>query len=79
MKEIKEILRFAPLCAACAEGTFLYFFYFCGTKNITTFRVSNQRFMQDCMRNVDTKAVITVRMKLPSFSAGMFLKILIML
>ena len=31
MKEIKEILRFAPLCAACAEGTFLYFFYFCGT------------------------------------------------
>ena len=32
MKEIKEILRFAPLCAACAEGTFLYFFYFCGTK-----------------------------------------------
>ena len=32
MKEIKEILRFALLCAACAEGTFLYFFYFCGTK-----------------------------------------------
>jgi hypothetical protein len=24
----------------------------------------------DCIRNVDTKAVITVRMKLPIFSAG---------
>ena len=31
IKEIKEILRFALLCAACAEGTFLYFLYFCGT------------------------------------------------
>ena len=30
--------------------------------------------MQDCIRKVDTKAVMTVRMKLPSFSAGMFLK-----
>ena len=78
MKEIKEILRFAPLCAACAEGTFLYFFYFCGTI-INTFRVSNQRFMQDCMRKVDTKAVMTVRMKLPIFSAGMFLNNLIMM
>ena len=29
------------------------------------------------MRNVDTKAVITVRMKLPIFSAGMFLNNLI--
>ena len=28
------------------------------------------------MRNVDTKAVITVRMKLPIFSAGMFLNVL---
>ncbi len=79
MKEIKEILRFAPLCAACANGTFLYFFYFCGTKNITTLRVSNQRFMQDCMRKVDTKAVMTVRIKLPIFSAGMFLNNLIMM
>jgi len=25
--------------------------------------------MHDCMRKVDTKAVMTVRMKLPSFSA----------
>ena len=32
--------------------------------------------MQLCMRKVDTKAVMTVRMKLPIFSAGMFLKIL---
>ena len=32
-------------------------------KNITTFRVSNQRFMQDCMRKVDTKAVMTVKTK----------------
>ena len=31
----------------------------------------------DCIRNVDTKAVITVRMKLPIFSAGMFLNNLI--
>ena len=30
--------------------------------------------MQLCMRKVDTKAVMTVRMKLPIFSAGMFLK-----
>ena len=35
--------------------------------------------MQDCMRKVDTKAVITVRMKLPIFSAGMFLKNFIMI
>ena len=34
-------------------------------------------YMQDCMRKVDTKAVMTVRMKLPILSAGMFLKILI--
>ena len=33
--------------------------------------------MQDCMRKVDTKAVMTVKMKLPILSAGMFLKILI--
>ena len=33
--------------------------------------------MQLCMKKVDTKAVMTVRMKLPIFSAGMFLKILI--
>ena len=33
--------------------------------------------MQLCIRKVDTKAVMTVRMKLPSFSAGIFLKILI--
>ena len=79
MKEIKEILRFAPLCAACAEGTFLYFFYFFGPKHITTLRVSNQRFMQLCMRKVDTKAVMTVRTKLPIFSAGMFLNNLIMM
>ena len=30
--------------------------------------------MQDCIRKVETKAVITVRMKLPILSAGMFLK-----
>ena len=30
--------------------------------------------MQDCIRKVDTKAVMTVKMKLPIFSAGMFLK-----
>ena len=35
--------------------------------------------MQDCMRKVDTKAVITVRMKLPIFSAGMFLNNLIII
>jgi len=34
--------------------------------------------MQLCMRKVDTKAVITVRMKLPIFSAETFLKILIL-
>ena len=32
IREIKEIYRFAHLCAARAEGTFLYFLYFCGTK-----------------------------------------------
>jgi len=31
------------------------------------------------IRNVDTKAVITVRMKLPILSAGIFLKIFIKL
>ena len=35
--------------------------------------------MQDCMRKVDTKAVMTVRMKWPIFSAGMFLKSFIMI
>ena len=30
--------------------------------------------MQDCMRKVETKAVMTVRMKLPSFSALGILK-----
>ena len=30
--------------------------------------------MQLCMRKVDTKAVMTVRIKLPILSAGMFLK-----
>ena len=30
--------------------------------------------MQLCMRKVDTKAVITVRMKLPILSAGIFWK-----
>ena len=33
--------------------------------------------MQLCMRKVDTKAVITVRIKLPSFSAVGILKIFI--
>ena len=33
--------------------------------------------MQDCIRNVDTKAVMTARMKLPSFSALGILKIFI--
>ena len=36
--------------------------------------------MQLCMRKVDTKAVMTVRMKLPIFSAGtFFLKSFIMI
>ena len=34
--------------------------------------------MQLCMRKVDTKAVMTVRMKWPILSAGMFLKSFIM-
>jgi len=44
---------------------------------INTLRVSDQRFMQLCMRKVETKAVMTVRMKLPSFSALGILKIFI--
>ena len=86
MKEISEII--ASLFYAQPVPKALSFISFISAgliklsaelKNITTFRVSNQRFMQLCMRKVDTKAVMTVKMKLPIFSAGMFLNNLIMM
>ena len=39
----------------CLQGSFVY--------------IQDYYPLHDCMRKVDTKAVMTVRMKLPSFSA----------
>ena len=36
--------------------------------------VQSSQHMQLCIKKVDTKAVMTVRMKLPILSAGIFLK-----